>query len=114
MPTMMKRALLCLLLFTSISHAQILRDDFNRSATSDIAGSLKWRRVLDLNDTSATIQLNTDSTVSPRNLLGPYNRGAAFWDSALSGQFQVGIVLRKKNGNDGMPSFHLQVMNDSS
>jgi hypothetical protein len=26
------------------SQGQFLRDDFNRAATTDIAGSLKWRR----------------------------------------------------------------------
>jgi hypothetical protein len=111
-----KNTIILLFFVLSLAQAQgqLLRDNFSRSATTDIAGSQKWRRVLNLNDTSATIQLNADSTVSPRNLLGPFNRGAAYWDSALSGGIQVGMILRKKNGNDGVPSFHIHVMDDSS
>ncbi len=120
MPSVMNKSIIFLVSIVSVisaistAQSQTLRDDFNRAATTDIAGSLKWRRVLNLNDTSATIQLNADSTVSPRNLLGPFNRGAAYWDTSLAGRFQVGMVLRHKNGNDGVPTFHLQIMNDSS
>ena len=114
---MKKLIILCFILFfvfASTSPAQGLKDDFNRPASIDVSGSRKWKKLLGLNDPSATIQLNSDSTISPRNLLGPFNRGGAYWDSALSGRFQIGAILRHKNGNDGVPSFHLQVMDDSS
>ena len=94
--------------------AQAVRDDFNRAATTDLAGSEKWRRVLDLTDPGASMQINADSTISPYNPLGPFQRGAVYWDSALSGRFQVGIILRHKSGGNNTPVFHIQLMNDSS
>ena len=70
--------------------------------------------MLDPTDTAATLQINTDSTVSARNPLGLYSRGAVYWDSLFSGRFQVGLILSHKSGTSGSPNFYLQVMDDSS
>ncbi len=114
----MTKNILCLVLLSALlspeAPAQSVRDDFNRAATTDIGGSMKWRKVLDLTDTAATIQINSDSTISPLNPDGLYSRGAAYWDSLFAGRFQVGIVLTHKSGSTGVPSFYIQVMNDSS
>ena len=115
MPTMKYMTLLLLFLVPAAPlQAQAVRDDFNRAATTDLAGSEKWRRVLDLTDPGASMQINADSTISPYNPLGPFQRGAVYWDSALSGRFQVGIILRHKSGGNNTPVFHIQLMNDSS
>lgn len=94
--------------------AQGVLDDFNRAQANDLAGSGRWRRLLDLTDTSATMQINADSTVSPHHPLGTPFRGGVYWDSALGGRFEVGIVLRHKSGGNNLPVFHLHLMNDSS
>lgn len=112
----MKYAVLILMIFAGASElgAQVVRDDFNRAATSDLTGSEKWRKVLDLTDPSASMQINGDSTISPFNPLGPNKRGAVYWDSLLTGRFQVGVILRHKSGSNNIPVFHLHLMNDSS
>src|SRR3990172_5117827 len=110
----MKKLILLILFALSGSFAQTLTDDFNRDSTNDLAGSLRWRRVLDLTDTGATLQINPDSTVSARNPIGLYSRGAVYWDSSFSGRFQVGLILSHKTGTIGSPNFYLQVMDDSS
>ncbi len=112
----MKRTLLflALVLAPSAGGAQALRDDFNRPATTDLADSERWRRVLDLTHPSASMQINADSTISPYNPLGTLRRGAVYWDSALTGRFQVGIILRHKSGGNNHPVFHIHLMNDSS
>ncbi len=112
----MKRILFFLLSIFAFAavHPQALRDDFNRPATTDLAGSERWRRVLDLPHPSASMQINADSTISPYNPLGALKRGAVYWDSTLSGRFQVGIILRHKSGGNNHPVFHIHLMNDSS
>ncbi len=114
--TLMKYIILVTMFFVSVGTltAQAIRDGFDRAATTDLAGSEKWRKVLDLTAPSASMQINPDSTISPYNPLGVSKRGAVYWDSALSGRFQVGVVLRHKSGGNNTPVFHLQVMDDSS
>jgi hypothetical protein len=115
----MKRLVPAVLFFvaalaTTTATAQTVLDDFNRAKTTNLDGSRRWRKLHDLTDPSATMQINADSTISPLNPLGPFNRGGVFWDSALTGRFQVGIVLKHKSGSDNISVFHLQLMDDSS
>jgi len=110
----MKRFLLFLLFSTTAVYGQPVRDDFNRAATSDISGSLKWNRLFGQSDPSASIQINPDGTISPINPLGTPANGGVWWDSALAGRIRLGAVLKKKSGTDGIPGFSIALMTDSS
>ncbi|MBI4546639.1 MAG: hypothetical protein HY707_01560, partial [Ignavibacteriae bacterium] len=94
---------------------QSVRDDFNRAATRSIAGSLKWRNILNQVHPDASIQINSDSTISAYNPLGTLDRVGVFWDSLLTDATQIGLVLKQKAGTHSIPNLYLYVkMDDSS
>ena len=110
----MYRFLLFVIFCATTAFGQGVRDNFNRPATTDIGGSLKWNRLFGQSDTAASLQINSDSTVSPFNPLGPTSTGGVFWDSTVSGRIRLGFVLAHKSGTNGLAGFAVQLMTDSS
>jgi uncharacterized repeat protein (TIGR02543 family) len=75
-----------------------LRDNFNAQATRSINGRYKWKQLTNNDAGSGSIQINSDSTISP------YNRninssGGIVWDSLLTDGTQIGLIFKGGKGN---------------
>ncbi len=77
-------------------------DDFHRAPATDISTSpppYHWVKLLNQDNTSASFQINADSTASPYNPLGSGHFGGVAWDSLVTDTSQAGIIVHQKAGN---------------
>src|SRR6267143_1700693 len=109
----MKVLTLCFFVFLS-THALIaqlsLRDDFNRPPNADLGASpspYKWVKLSNQPNASASLQINSDMTISPINTIGVGNFGGVAWDSLCTDTTQVGLIVKQKGGNGSNSSFFI-------
>ncbi|GEM_PF-5038719 len=83
--------------FPKILTIHRLYDDFDTLATPTVSGvRKKYVNLTNQSGSSATMQINADSTISPRNLSAGVFPGAVAIDSLLSGRVVVGFILKQK------------------
>src|SRR5882762_104463 len=111
MPIRLQVFAIILASLSSQGYAQLkTRDSFKRPASADLSTSaapLKWVKLLNQPNASASMQINTDSTISPINSLGTTNFGGVAWDSLFTDTVQVGLVVRQKGGNGTNSTFFI-------
>ncbi len=106
-------SIVALVILTQVGLGQLqLRDNFNRSATGDLSTSptpYKWVKLANQPNSSASLQINSDSTISPINSAGTGNFGGVAWDSVLTDTTQVGLVVKRKAGNGSNSTFFIYI-----
>src|SRR6267143_1882596 len=84
-----------------------VRDNFDTTARTNLAGRFKWVNFTNNEAGSASLQINNDSTVSPFNTGGAGTFGGAAWDSLFADTTQLALVVKQKGGNGSNSTFFL-------
>ncbi|TLY31849.1 MAG: hypothetical protein E6K56_04245, partial [Ignavibacteria bacterium] len=90
-----------------ISSQLSVRDNFDTTARTNLAGRFKWVNFTNNEAGSASLQINNDSTVSPFNTGGAGTFGGAAWDSLFADTTQLAVVVKQKGGNGSNSTFFL-------
>jgi M6 family metalloprotease-like protein len=85
----------------------LVRDDFSATATTNIAGRYKWVNFTNNETGLASVQIHTDSTISPYNTGGTTKFGGVAWDSLFTDTTQIALTVKQKGGNGTNSSFFI-------